>query len=161
MASKSVIFLTLVLVYYATARPVRKTLNFNMFVLPHDGSEKTVLTTDGVSRFGPILEYMVQRFQSLMSVRLPPEALDQNSSVDQGQKVTEELASENSQLSENIDSADTPSEVPLADAAENEVDHQEPAIPGVVVRPSQTKPGTFEVEIDVVVDEDQLKKINN
>lgn len=46
--------------------------------------------------------------------------------------------------------------VPVADAAENEIDGvQKARMPGVVVRPSRTKPGTYEVEIDVVVDDGQ------
>lgn len=119
----------------AAASPVRRTLNFNMFVLkPKEGApERTVLTTDGVSRFGPIIEYLVQRVQGLMSVRQPPEQLDSVQTL--------------------------PGD---ANASENEVDAvPESRMPGVVVRPSLTKPGTYEVEIDVVVDDGQpvgLKK---
>ncbi|CAK1552484.1 unnamed protein product [Leptosia nina] len=110
----------------AGAKPVRRTLNFNMFVLkPRQGEpERSLLATEGLSRFGPVLEYIVQRMQGMMSVRLPP---------DSGYYTDKE---------------------PIADAAENEVDHERmPGVPGVVVRPSQTKPGTYEVEIDVVVDD--------
>lgn len=105
-----------------------------MFVLkPQEGtSERTILTTNGISRFGPILEYVVQRVQGAFSVRLPP------------QEPNKELGSK----------------VPIGDVAENEVDGiQEAKMPGVVVRPSRTKPGTFEVEIDVVVDDGQPNKI--
>ncbi|CAG9785314.1 unnamed protein product [Diatraea saccharalis] len=112
------------------ARPVRRTLNFNMFVLrpKQDALDRVLLTTDGVSRFGPILEYLVQRVQGMMSVKRP--------------------------LEESIH-ADVPI-VPVADAADNEIDgSQKPKSPGVVVRPSRTKPGTYEVEIDVVVDDGQ------
>lgn len=46
--------------------------------------------------------------------------------------------------------------VPIADTAENEIDGvQKGRMPGVIVRPSRTKPGTYEVEIDVVVDDGQ------
>ncbi|CAH2074970.1 unnamed protein product, partial [Iphiclides podalirius] len=119
----------------AAALPVRRTLNFNMFVLkPKEGApERTVLTTDGVSRFGPIIEYLVQRVQGLMSVRKPPDQLGSFQPLPE-----------------------------VANAAENEVDAvQESRMPGIVVRPSLTKPGTYEVEIDVVVDDAQplgLKK---
>lgn len=110
------------------ARPVRRTLNFNMFVLkPHQGTpDRTILATDGMSRFGPLMEYLVQRVQGMLSVRLPPKGA-------------------------------FPSDVsvPMADASENEIDVSESKMPGVVVRPSQTKPGTYEVEIDVVVDDGQ------
>ncbi|CAH2107757.1 unnamed protein product [Euphydryas editha] len=120
--------------YQATTKPVRRTLNFNMFVLKpqEETSERTILTTDGINRFGPILEYVVQRLQGAMSVRLPPEA--PNKEVE--------------------------NKVPIADVAENEVDGiQEAKMPGVVVRPSHTKPGTYEVEIDVVVDDGQPNKL--
>lgn len=47
-------------------------------------------------------------------------------------------------------------EVPIGNNAENEVDGvQESKMPGIVVRPSRTKPGTYEVEIDMVVDDGQ------
>lgn len=112
------------------ARPVRRTLNFNMFVLRprQDQPDRFLLSTDGVSRFGPILEYLVQRVQGLMSVKRPlEESLHANVPI-----------------------------VPVADAAENEIDGvQKARMPGVVVRPSRTKPGTYEVEIDVVVDDGQ------
>ncbi|KPJ15868.1 hypothetical protein RR48_09914 [Papilio machaon] len=111
----------------AVARPVRRTLNFNMFVLkPKEGSpERTILTTDGVSRFGPVIEYLVQRVQGLLSVRNSPEQLG------------------------GLEPA-------VANSAENEVDSaQESRLPGVVVRPSATRPGTYEVEIDVLVDDGQ------
>ncbi|XP_045764190.1 uncharacterized protein LOC123866589 [Maniola jurtina] len=116
----------------ATARPVRKTLNFNMFVLqPHEGTpDRSILATDGVSRFGPILEYLVQRVQGLMSVRLPPEEASYH----------------------------TDEKVP--DVSENEVDGVQTKMPGVVVRPSRVKPGTYDVEIDVVVDDEQPNKID-
>ncbi|CAG4936588.1 unnamed protein product [Colias eurytheme] len=117
--------LVIVCLSRAAARPVRRTLNFNMFVLKprQDEPERSILATEGLSRFGPILEYLVQRVQGLMSVRLPPDA-------------------------------GYYSEAPVD--ADNEVDVQEsrmPGVPGVVVRPSRTKPGTYEVEIDVVVDD--------
>lgn len=116
-------------------KPVRRTLNFNMFVLkPQSGApDRTILATDGVSRFGPLLEYIVQRVQGMMSVRLPPEAVPEDDKI----KIT------------NVDTS------------ENEVDGvQESRMPGVVVRPSRTKPGTYEVEIDVVVDDGQPNKVN-
>lgn len=119
--------------YQATAKPVRRTLNFNMFVLkPQAGEpERSILTTDGISRFGPLLEYLVQQVQGLMSVRLPAD-------VEVNDK----------------------SKVPEANALENEVDTMpESKKPGVIVRPSQTKPGTYEVEIDVIVDDDQPNNI--
>lgn len=131
-------------VQHAAARPVKKTLNFNMFLLrPHeDVPERVLLTTDGVSRFGPLLEYLVQRFQGLMSVRLPQDPQDSKDKI--------EAISQASQI------------VPIADASENEVD----AVPdsrtsGVIVRPSREKPGTFEVEINVVVDDGQPENKNN
>lgn len=113
----------------AVARPVRRTLNFNMFVLkPQQGSpDRSILATEGISRFGPLMEYLVQRVQGMMSVRLPPK-----------------------KGSLPIDVS-----VPIADASENEIDVAESKMPGVVVRPSRTKPGTYEVEIDVVVDDGQ------
>lgn len=116
----------------AAARPVKKTLNFNMFVLrPKQGaSDRFLLSTDGVSRFGPILEMFVQRFQGMMSVKLPH---------DNGISVSEGATG-----------------VPVGNTAENEVDGvQESRMPGIVVRPSRTKPGTYEVEIDMVVDDGQ------
>lgn len=124
----------------AAARPIRRTLNFNMFVLqPKQGSEdRVLLSTEGVSRFGPILEYLVQRVQGMMSVRLPQEPA-----------VVENLAAE-------LPTVLKSGEIPVADASENEVDAiQESRMPGVVVRPSQSKPGTYEVEIDVLVDDGQ------
>ncbi|KAJ8732457.1 hypothetical protein PYW07_015056 [Mythimna separata] len=122
----------------AAARPVKKTLNFNMFLLrPKEGaSDRFLLSTDGVSRFGPILEMFVQRFQGLMSVKLPQDQLN-------GISVP------------NAASGGT-GEVPIGNNAENEVDGmQESKMPGIVVRPSRTKPGTYEVEIDMVVDDGQ------
>ncbi|XP_039749257.1 uncharacterized protein LOC120626042 [Pararge aegeria] len=135
MSSQCVVLLAVVacLVHHqVAARPVRKTLNFNMFVLnpQHQGSaDRTILATDGVSRFGPILEYLVQRVQGMMSVRLPVEA-----------------------------SYHTDEKVP--DVSENEVDGVQAKMPGVVVRPSRAKPGTYDVEIDVVVDDGQPNKID-
>lgn len=123
----------------ATSRPVRRTLNFNMFLLqPHKGaSDRFLITTDGISRFGPILEYFVQRVQGMMSVKLPT----------------------NQNHHEGIVQPSVPqrnSIVPIADASENEIDGaQQVNTPGVIVRPSQTKPGTYEVEINVVVDDGQ------
>lgn len=125
-------------VHQAAARPVKKTLNFNMFLLPQrqSQSDRFILTTDGVSRFGPLLEYLVQRFQGLMSVRNRPD----------------QLAGYTNPQSENPQSPI----IPIADASENEVDSAPLSrTPGVVVRPSSTKPGTFEVEINVVVDDGQ------
>lgn len=125
--------IALACLHEVAARPVRRTLNFNMFVLrPRpDAPDRLLVSTEGVSRFGPILEYLVQRVQGLMSVRVPPEP-------------------ENVQA----DVTSNKTDVPVADAAENEVDSiQEARMPGVVVRPSRTKPGTYEVEIDVVVDD--------
>ncbi|KAL0840732.1 hypothetical protein ABMA28_015920 [Loxostege sticticalis] len=118
------------------ARPVRRTLNFNMFLLKprQDAPDRFLLTTDGVSRFGPILEYLVQRVQGLMSVRRP---IEDNQDF-------------------NPEPQHLQQEVPIADAAENEIDGlQKARMPGVIVRPSRTKPGTYEVEIDVVVDDGQ------
>ncbi|CAH0627423.1 unnamed protein product [Chrysodeixis includens] len=118
----------------AAARPVKKTLNFNMFVLrPKEGaSDRFLLSTDGVSRFGPILEMFVQRFQGLMSVKLPQEQAN------------------------GVSAGGSSRVVPMGNNAENEVDGmQEPKMPGIVVRPSRTKPGTYEVEIDMVVDDGQ------
>ncbi|CAB3228004.1 unnamed protein product [Arctia plantaginis] len=115
----------------AASRPVKKTLNFNMFVLrPKKGaSDRIFVTTDGVSRFGPILEMFVQYFQGLLSVKLP-----QDNSLSVPKKAG----------------------VPVGNTAENEVDSlQELRMPGIVVRPSRTKPGTYEVEIDMVVDDGQ------
>lgn len=120
----------------AVSRPVRRTLNFNMFLLqPHKGaSDRFLVTTDGISRFGPILEYFVQRVQGMMSVKVPNE---------QQGYVTPNVPMRNSI-------------VPFADASENEIDGaQQMKTPGLVVRPSQTKPGTYEVEINVVVDDGQ------
>ncbi|KAM3961930.1 uncharacterized protein ACR2FA_004017 [Aphomia sociella] len=139
-----VVLVAITCIGQAAARPVRRTLNFNMFVLhpKRDAPDRFLLTTDGVSRFGPILEYLVQRVQGLMSVKLP-----------QDPSVIAEAHSE---------SPATPAPVilPIADAAENEVDGiQESKMPGVVVRPSRTKPGTYEVEIDVVVDDGQPEEI--
>lgn len=116
-----------------TASPVRRTLNFNMFVLKPrpDAPDRLLISTNGVSRFGPLLEYLVQRVQGLLSVRVHP------------------------------DEANTPvpvsvNGVPIADAAENEVDSlQEIRMPGVVVRPSRNRPGTYEVEMAVVVDDEK------
>jgi hypothetical protein len=125
-----VVLVVVACVGQVAARPVRRTLNFNMFLLrpKQDAPDRFLLTTDGVSRFGPILEYLVQRVQGLMSVKQP---------------VVESLH------------ADVPA-VPMADAAENEIDGvQITKSPGVVVRPSRTKPGTYEVEIDMVVDDGQ------
>lgn len=122
----------------AAARPVKKTLNFNMFVLrPKEGAaDRFLLSTDGVSRFGPILEMFVQRFQGLMSVKLPQ---DQQNSVSVSDGTT-----------------GAKSEVPVGNNAENEVDGvQESKMPGIVVRPSRSKPGTYEVEIDMVIDDGQ------
>lgn len=116
----------------ATARPVRKTLNFNMFVLnpQQDSPDRSILATDGVSRFGPILEYLVQRVQGMMSVRLPHKE----------------------------ESYHTDEKVP--EISDNEVDGTQSKMPGVVVRPSRVKPGTYDVEIDVVVDDGQPNKID-
>lgn len=126
------------------SRPVRRTLNFNMFLLqPHKGaSDRFLITTDGISRFGPILEYFVQRVQGMMSVKVPQH---------NGGHVQPNVPLRNSVI-------------PIADASENEIDGaQQVETPGVVVRPSQTKPGTYEVEINVVVDDGQPddKKIPN
>ncbi|XP_041976183.1 uncharacterized protein LOC121730986 [Aricia agestis] len=130
--SRALVLVALVCVGLASARPVRKTLNFNMFFLkPQDSTERTVVTADGISRFGPILEYLVQRVQNVMSVRLPPKE-DPSGAPEQ--------------------------QVPHADPAENDIDSpmasESKMLPGVVVRPSRTRPGTYEVEIDVVVDEE-------
>lgn len=117
----------------AVARPVKKTLNFNMFLLrpTQESTDRVLLTTDGVSRFGPLLEYLVQRFQGLMSVRIPPDQVN-------GYSNPEAIATD----------------VPIADSAENEIDAvPQSRMPGVMVRPSRTKPGTFEVEINVLVDD--------
>lgn len=132
----------------AASRPVRRTLNFNMFLLqPHKGgSDRFLVTTDGISRFGPILEYFVQRVQGMMSVKVPNNH--------------EGNVQPNAPLRNSV--------VPIADASENEIDgSQQVKTPGVIVRPSQTKPGTYEVEINVVVDDGQpedkknLKSINS
>lgn len=118
----------------AAARPVKKTLNFNMFVLrPRQDAEGFLLATDGVSRLGPVLEYLVQRVQGMMSVKKPQEKIE----------------GYHSDLIQNVSTS-------IPNAAENEVDGvPESKMPGVIVRPSRTKPGTYEVEIDVVVDDDQ------
>lgn len=124
-------FVAIACISQAAARPVKKTLNFNMFVLrPKKGSSDRILVTaDGISRFGPILEMFVQRFQGLLSVKLP-----QNNTI----------------------SVPESEGVPVGNATENEVDSvQESRMPGIVVRPSRTKPGTYEVEIDMVVDDGQ------
>ncbi|KOB65416.1 Uncharacterized protein OBRU01_22790 [Operophtera brumata] len=118
----------------AAARPVKKTLNFNMFLLrpTQETTDRVLLTTDGVSRFGPLLEYLVQRFQGLMSVRIPPDQVNGYSNPEPAPGV------------------------PIADSAENEIDAApQSRMPGVMVRPSRTKPGTFEVEINVLVDDGQ------
>lgn len=112
-----------------SARPVRRTLNFNMFMLKPrpDAPDRVLISTNGVSRFGPLLEYLVQRVQGLLSVRVHP---DESRPVANG--------------------------VPIADVSENEVDGlQKSKLPGVVVRPSRTKPGTYEVEMAVVMDDGQ------
>ncbi|CAH0699674.1 unnamed protein product [Spodoptera exigua] len=127
----------------AAARPVKKTLNFNMFLLrPKEGAaDRFLLSTDGVSRFGPILEMFVQRFQGLMSVKLPQDQLNSISVPDAPASVK--------------------GEVPIGNNAENEVDGvPESKMPGIVVRPSRTKPGTYEVEIDMVVDDGQPDEKN-
>lgn len=129
-----VCFATLLLLLLAAAplcagKPVRRKLNFNMFVLrPTGGGEagsadgyepapvKVLLSTNGVSRFGPLLEYLVQRVQGLMSVRVHPDE---------------------SQLA--------PESEPAVAAATR--------LPGVVVRPSRDRPGTYELEIAVTVDD--------
>ncbi|CAB3234214.1 unnamed protein product [Arctia plantaginis] len=124
-------FVAIACIGQAASRPVKKTLNFNMFVLrPKKGaSDRIFVTTDGVSRFGPILEMFVQYFQGLLSVKLP-----QDNSLSVPKKAG----------------------VPVGNTAENEVDSlQELRMPGIVVRPSRTKPGTYEVEIDMVVDDGQ------
>lgn len=121
----------------AASRPVRRTLNFNMFLLqPHKGtSDRFLVSTDGLSRFGPILEYFVQRVQGMMSVKVPQNQPEENNAP-------------------NVPVRNVV--VPIADASENEIDGaQQVKTPGVVVRPSQTKPGTYEVEINVVVDDGQ------
>ncbi|KAJ0180149.1 hypothetical protein K1T71_004740 [Dendrolimus kikuchii] len=116
-------------VHQAAPRPVKKTLNFHMFVLrpKHDQPDRFFIATDGVSRFGPVLEYFVQRVQGMMSVKVP----ENHNKID--------AFPEESEINK-----------PVSDA-ENEVD----SVPGVVVRPSSTKPGTYEVEIDVMVDDGQ------
>lgn len=133
MSPRYVFALMLITCISAGAKPVRRTLNFHMFVLkpPEGEPDRSILATEGLSRFGPILEYIVQRMQGMMSVRLPP---------DSGYY--------------------TNPKVPVADAAENEIEHESrmPGVPGVVVRPSRTKPGTYEVEIDVVVDDGKPEK---
>lgn len=127
----------------AAARPVRRTLNFNMFLLePHKGaSDRFLVTTDGLSRFGPILEYFVQRVQGMMSVKVPQNQYgENNASLLPWRNVV----------------------VPIADASENEIDGAQPVqTPGIVVRPSQKKPGTYEVEINVVVDDGQPEDKKN
>ncbi|CAG5042701.1 unnamed protein product [Parnassius apollo] len=125
-----VVLVAIACLYQAAAKPVRRTLTFNMFVLkPKEGApERTILTTDGVSRFGPIIEYLVQRIQGLMSVRNPPEHLGSFHSLP------------------NTDEGDV---------TENEIDSVQSRMPGIAVRPSLTKPGTYEVDIDVVVDDGQ------
>lgn len=103
-----------------------------MFVLrpKQDQPDRFFIATDGISRFGPILEYLVQRMQGMMSVKLP-----ENHKIE---------------TSTEVDTSK-----PISDA-ENEVDSvQGSKMPGVVVRPSRTKPGTYEVEIDVMVDDGQ------
>lgn len=140
MSPRAVIVLVAIaFIAQAAARPVKKTLNFNMFLLrPKEGaSDRFLLSTDGVSRFGPILEMFVQRFQGLMSVKLPQDQMNGIYSVPEG-------------------SGSVKGEVPVGNNAENEVDGvQESKMPGIVVRPSRTKPGTYEVEIDMVVDDGQ------
>lgn len=132
---------TIACIQQAAARPVKKTLNFNMFLLrpKQETTDRVLLTTDGVSRFGPLLEYLVQRFQGLMSVRVPPE-----------------------QVNGYSNSEGTVADLQIADTAENEVDAvPQSRMPGVVVRPSSTKPGTFEVEINVLVDDGQPEDNKN
>ncbi|CAG9126811.1 unnamed protein product [Plutella xylostella] len=117
------------LVLGAAPAPVRRTLNFNMFVLKPqpDNPDRVLISTNGVSRFGPLLEYLVQRVQGLLSVRVHPD---------------------------EIPDAAPAEEVPVADTAENEVEGlHEARLPGVVVRPSRTKPGTYEVQMAVVLDD--------
>lgn len=119
----------------ASARPVRRTLNFNMFMLkPDQSADRLLLSNDGVSRFGPLLEYLVQRFQGLLSVRVNPD-----------HSAPGQVFPGNNQV------------LPVPDTSENEVDGMPPdaKIPGLVLRPSRTKPGTYEVEIAVVVDDEQ------
>lgn len=130
MARILLVFVAIACLHQAAPRPVKKTLNFNMFLLrpKQETTDRVLLTTDGVSRFGPLLEYLVQRFQGLMSVRVPPE--------------------------QQVGYSNPDAAVP--NAAENEVDSlPQSRAPGVVVRPSSTKPGTFEVEINVLVDDGQ------
>lgn len=131
-----VILVAVACISQAYSRPVRKTLNFNMFVLRprQDAPDRFLLSTDGVSRFGPILEYLVQRVQGLMSLRLHQDKPENQTDLPLDQAV----------------------DVPIADTAENEVDAlPESRMPGVVVRPSRSKPGTYEVEINVLVDDGQ------
>ncbi|CAF4754455.1 unnamed protein product [Pieris macdunnoughi] len=127
--SRYILALVLITCISAGAIPVRKTLNFNMFLLKPQPSEidRSILATEGLSRFGPVLEYIVQRMQGLMSVRPPP---------DSGYYIKPEVS--------------------LPDAAENEIASKSatPGAPKVIVRPSQTKPGTYDVKIDLVVDEE-------
>lgn len=137
MARIVLALVTIACIQQAAARPVKKTLNFNMFLLrpKQETTDRVLLTTDGVSRFGPLLEYLVQRFQGLMSVRIPPDQVNGYT---------------------NPEGTAMLADVPIADAAENEVDAlPQSRMPGVVVRPSSTKPGTFEVEINVLVDDGQ------
>lgn len=49
------------------ARPVRRTLGLRLVVVG-EGPARLV-AGDGVARFGPLLEYLVQRAQGLLSVR--------------------------------------------------------------------------------------------
>lgn len=52
--------------------------------------------------------------------------------------------------------------VPVGDSAENEVDSlREIRMPGVVVRPSRNRPGTYEVEMAVVVDDEKANDEKN
>lgn len=133
MSRAFTVLLAIAIANEAASRPVKKTLNFNMFLLSprQDAPDRVFLTTDGISRFGPILEYLVQRVQGLMSVRVPPEQQDG--------------------LQANFDVTTA-----IPDPAENEIDGvQEARMPGVVVKPSLTKPGTYEVQINVLVDDGQ------
>lgn len=140
MARILLALVTIACIQQAATRPVKKTLNFNMFLLrpKQETTDRVLLTTDGVSRFGPLLEYLVQRFQGIMSVRVPPEQVNGYSNPEGAVAV------------------------PVADTADNEVDAvPQSRMPGVVVRPSSTKPGTFEVEINVLVDDGQPEDKKN
>lgn len=123
------LFLTLCLVLIH-AKPVKRKLNFNMYVLKPSGNDyepaplKVLFSTNGVSRFGPMLEYLVQRVQGLFSVKVNPE---ENYVNEQENLVEDEAAGVK--------------------------------MKGVILRPSREKPGIFQVEIPVTVDDGQPNSI--